>query len=281
MHLKIDENKENNNEINMNKSPNSSIYNNIRKMNNNNIKKINSLNEKEKINLKNSSMDASYSSDLRNNFSNNIINIKHKNNELNMNCINSNFNNKNNSIRGSLSNPNREKISFKLKSNSGLGSSMIIRKNNKTKRDISTLYGNDSINKKKNNYIRLKQYNIDEQNEFDFHLPNLKKSNVFNLYGFKKKPKINLNQLKIKLNLNYKINNDFINNNKNKYLLSPKNRRLKRSESNTLMKSTINSSNNKNNNNNLFSSNTLRRNNSNFSSNIRNNSLYLINVQHR
>ena len=196
------------------------------------------------------------------------MNIKHKSNELNMNYINNNYkNNKNNSIRSSLSNPNREKISYKLKSNSGLSSSMIIRKSSSTKRDISTLYNsNINLNKKQKNYIKLRQFNIDDQNEFAFYLPNLNKnSNGLNLYGFNKKPKINLNQLKIKLNLNYKIKSDFINNNKTKYLLSPK-RRLKKSESNTIIKSTINSSTNKND---LFSPTNLKGSGSNFSNNLR------------
>jgi len=222
------------------------------------------------------------SSDLKKNKQNNINNIKQKNKELNMNFINSNYNynknDKNKNIKGSLSNPNREKINYKLKNNSGLTSSMIIKKNTKTKREISALYNsNNNLHKKHNNYIQLRQFNGDSQNDFNFHLPNLNKnSSIVNLYGFKKKPKLNLNQLKIKLNINYNIKNDFMNNNnKNKYLLSPKTRRLKKSESTTLIKSTKNSSNNNLNNykkignfNNMLSPPNLRRNYSNFSNNI-------------
>ena len=276
MQLKIENKKEINNIINL--ASNDSMNNNINNIKNN-IKKLSSYNEKEKIKLRSTSVDIS-TSNLKNNLSNNSNYIKQKNKELNMNYINNNYINKNEKLKyisGSLSNPNREKISFKLKNNSGLSSSMIIKNNSNTKREISGIYNsNVNLNKHHNNYIKLRQFNVEGQNEFPFYLPNLNKnSNIINLYGFKKKPKLNLNQLKYKLNLNYK--NDF-NNKKNKFFLSPTNRRLKKSESTSiLMKSTVNSSNKKINynfsnsknygnlNNNLFSPTHLKRNFSNFS----------------
>ena len=235
------------------------------------IKKISSFSEKEKINLRSSSVDVS-SSNLKNNLSYNMEYLKQSNKVLNMNYINNNYNKYNNkndkfkSISGSLSNPNREKFTYKLKSNTGLNSSsMIIKKNNTRKREISGLYNSNS-HKNHNNYIQLNKYNAERKNEFPFYLPNLKKNtNILNLYGFKKKPKINLNQLKFKLNLNNNYNHDFINHNNNKIFLSPTNKRLKKSESTSFIKSPLNSNKfNYGNNSNLFTP-KLKRNFSNFS----------------
>ena len=199
-----------------------------------------------KINLRSSSVDVSLFN-LKNNLSYNMDHIKQNNKELNMNYINNNCNkyiNKNDkfkAISGSLSNPNREKITYKLKSSAGINSSsMMIKKNNTRKREISGLYNNYSY-KNHNNYIQLNKFNAERKNEFPFYLPNLNKnSNILNLYGFKKKAKINLNQLKFKLNLN-NYNHDFINHNNNKIFLSPTNKRLKKSESTSFLKSPLNS----------------------------------------
>ena len=268
--LKIEDGDNNNknniykNNLASNDSMNSNI-NNIK----NTIKKISSFSEKEKINLRSSSVDVS-SSNLKNNLSYNMDYIKQNNKELNMNYINNNYNkhsNKNDkfkSISGSLSNPNREKFTYKLKSNTGLNSpSMIIKKNNR-KREISGLY--NSSHKNHNNYIQFNKFNAERKNEFPFYLPNLNKnSNILNLYGFKKKTKINLNQLKFKLNLNNNYNHDFINHNNNKIFLSPTNKRLKKSESTSFIKSPLNSNKfNYGNNSNLFSP-KLKRNFSNLS----------------
>ena len=290
-------NKENNNMINLasNDSLNSNI-NNIK----NNIKKVSSLNEKEKIKLRSTSVDMS-ATNLKNNLSNNMNYIKQKNKELNMNFINNNFSsNKNNGksdklkyISGSLSNPNREKIAYKLKNSTGLASSMTTKKNPGMKREISGLYNSSNNlhrNQNHNNhnsYIQLKQFNGEGQNEFPFYLPNLNKNaNIINLYGFKKKNKLNLNQLKFKLNLNSGFKNDLINSNKNKFFLSPTNRKLKKSESSsTLIKGAANLSTNKINNNinnYNFLSPHLKRNFSNFSNkDIRENNLRNLNSAKR
>ena len=284
-------NKENNNMINL--ASNDSIKSNINNIKNN-IKKVASLNEKEKIKLRSTSVDMS-ATNLKNNLSNNMNYIKQKNKELNMNFINNNFSsNKNNGksdklkyINGSLSNPNREKIAYKLKNDTGLVSPMATKKNPGMKREISGLYNSSNNlhrNQNHNNhnsYIQLKQFNGEGQNDFPFYLPNLNKNaNIINLYGFKKKNKLNLNQLKFKLNLNSGFKKDFINTNKNKFFLSPTNRRLKKSESSsTLIKGAANLSTNKINNNinnYNFLSPHLKRNFSNFSnkdireSNLRN-----------
>ena len=279
--LKIEEGEgENNKKDNNNKNiaSNDSINNNIK----NNFKKVSLFNEKDKINLRSSSVDIS-SSNLKNNLSYNMNYLKQSNKYLNMNMnyINNNYNynsknDKYKSISGSLSNPNRGKFTYKLKNNTGLSSSssMIIKKNNPRKREISGLY-NSNFHKNHNNYIQLNRFNAEGKNDFPFYLPNLNKnSNVLNLYGLKKKAKINLNQLKFKLNLNNNYNQDFINSNNNKIFLSPTNIRLKKSESTSIIKNSLNSSNrkytnfnnNKNNENyNNFFSPKLKRNFSNFS----------------
>ena len=302
IHFKIDEegnntNKENNNVINL--ASNNSINNNLNIFKNN-IKKVASLNEKENIKLRSTSVDMS-ATNLKNNLSNNMNYIKQKNKELNMNFINNNFssnksNDKNDKLKyisGSLSNPNREKITYKLKNNTnntGLTSSMMTKKNPGMKREISGIYNNNNNLHKNHNqnghnsYLQLKKFNGEGKNEFPFYLPNLNKNaNIINLYGFKRKNKLNLNQLKFKLNLNSGLKNDFINTNKNKFFLSPTNRKLKKSEStNALLKGAVNLSTNRINNNNINNYNNnylsphLKRNFSNFTnkdireSNIRN-----------
>ena len=249
----INSNRENN-DIN-NLASNNSIYNKINN-NLNNIKKITTKSDQNKV-LRSTSVDIT-TAYLKNNLSNKDYN-KQKNKELNMNYINNNFINNienNKYLNGSLSNPNREKINYKLKNNTGLSTSMMIKKNNNTKREISHLYNSNSnfinnhLYKRNNKFIQFRQINHDNQNEFPLYLPNLNKNSSFlNIQGLKKKAKINLNQLKLKINNNLKLRNDFINNNKNKFLLSPNNRRLKKSESTPFIKNTLNSSNNNLNNN--------------------------------
>ena len=103
---------------------------------------------------------------------------------------------------------------------------------------------------------------------------------------FKKRNKQKLNQLKFKLNLNSGFKNDLINSNKNKFFLSPTNRKLKKSESSsTLIKGAANLSTNKINNNinnYNFLSPHLKRNFSNFSNkDIRENNLRNLNSAKR
>ena len=144
-----------------------------------------------------------------------------------------------------LSNPNRDKLSYKLyKSNSGFGSSMVVNKNNR--RDISIIdFGendNNYMDMKKNNYIQLRKSN--EGNKFPFYLPNLNKESTLNIQGFKKKLKLNLEKAFINqrnnLNLNFNNNNDY--KTRNRYFLSPTNKRVKKSESGFFIKTPMNSS---------------------------------------
>ena len=277
--LKIDDGENSNKKIsNNNIVSNNSINNNINFLKNN-IKKINSSNEKESQKLRSTSVDIS-----NNNFKNNLssYNMKYflqKNSDLNLNNNNSNTNKKetekDNCINGSLSNSNREKF-YKIKNNTGLKSSFINNRNISEKREISNLYNsnnnsNHTIQKKHNNYIQLKLNDPDDKNKNAFYLPNLNKNpSMLSLYGFKKKTKINLGQLK--LNINFK--NDFLNN-KNKFFISPTNKKLKKSGSSMLLNNIVNSCNNKLNNNlknnknksnfNFFSPINLRRNYSNIS----------------
>ena len=277
--LKIDDGENSNKKIiNNNIVSNNSINNNINFLKNN-IKKINSSNEKESQKLRSTSVDIS-----NNNFKNNLssYNMKYflqKNSDLNLNNNNSNTNKKetekDNFINGSLSNSNREKL-YKIKNNTGLKASFMNNRNISEKREISGLYNsnnnsNHTIQKKHNNYIQLKLNDPDDKNKNAFYLPNLNKNpSMLSLYGFKKKAKINLGQLK--LNINFK--NDFLNN-KNKFFISPTNKKLKKSGSTILLNNIVNSCNSKLNNNlknhknksnfNFFSPINLRRNYSNIS----------------
>ena len=238
----ISTNKENNNNIS-NLASNNSIYKNI----NNNFKKVKSFND-DKKNMRSTSVDIS-SNNLKSDLSNNNMNyINQKNKELNMNFINNNFMDKidkNKFINGSLSNPNRDKITYKFKNSTGINSPILMKKNN-TKREMSNLYNsnNNFMYKKRSNFIQLRQNNQDVQNELPFYLPNLNKNSSFlNAFEMKKKPKLNLNQLKLKIN-NFNIRKDFVNKSKNRFLLSPTNRRLKKSQSSSMIKTPMNSSTN-------------------------------------
>ena len=261
---------------------NSNNKNNIIALNNsinNNIKEIKNLNGKQKHKLRSTSVDVT-----NNNFKNsssafNTNYIKPKNKVLYLSNITNNIIKKNKDskyVNVSLSNSKRERF-YKLRSETSLKSNVVSKINNNIKRsEISGFYNsNRNMQKKHNNFIKLKQYNIDDKSKKTFYLPNLNKnSSMLSLYGFTKKPKIDLNLLKININCNFK--NDFLNN-KNKFLLSPSNKKLKKSVSTLFLQNNINSSinkvnynlnNNDRNNNkkiNFFNPISLRRNFSNIS----------------
>ena len=149
---------------------------------------------------------------------------------------------------GSISNPNRDKLSYKLhKSNSGFTNSIVMNNKNKSARDISLIdlgeNFNNYINAKKNNnnYIQLRKFN--EQNKFMFYLPNLNKESTFNINNFKKKLKLNVDHNKIVQRNNYNafnFNNNF--NSTNKYYFSPMNKKMIKSNSGFFLKTPMNSS---------------------------------------
>ena len=231
-------------ENNPKKFSNNSIYKNINNIFNN-IKKLASTSNKIITNPRSSSVDIS-NSNLKNNLSQNIAYVKYHKKEMNMKYMNNNSNNRNiNDLNnGSLSNPRRDKLSYKLyKSNSNFGNSMLM---NKSKRkDISIIElaenNNNYMNMKKNNYIQLRKFN--EGNKFQFYLPNLNKESNVNIPGFKRKLKLNLEQFmnNLKNNYNYNFNNN-IPKTRNKYFLSPANKKLKKSESGFFIKTPMNSS---------------------------------------
>ena len=278
IHIQLNDDGDGNKKYNDNNIVSSNSINNNINIMKNNMKKINSSNEKESQKLRNTSVDIS-----NNNFKNNLSSynmkyINQKNSELNSNNNISNRNkkdiDKNNYINESLSNPNREKF-YKLKNYNGLKESFMNKRNLNEKREISGLFNSNNYKyKKHNNYIQLRQNSPNNKNKNSFYLPNLNKnSSMLNIYGFKKKTKLNLNQLK--LNINYNFKNDFLNNN-NKFFISPTNKKLRKNGSTILLNSIVNSNNNnkinynlnnnKNNNNfNLFSPISLKRNYSNFS----------------
>ena len=247
--LKIDkENKKENakKENKPNIFSNNSIYKNINNIFNNIKKLAASTNNKLKTNTRSSSVEIS-NSNLKNNLSQNIAYVKYHKKEINMKYINNNNKhiNLNDLSNVPLSNPNRDKLSYKLyKSNSGFGSSMVVNKNNR--RDISIIdFGendNNYMDMKKNNYIQLRKSN--EGNKFPFYLPNLNKESTLNIQGFKKKLKLNLEKAFINqrnnLNLNFNNNNDY--KTRNRYFLSPTNKRVRKSESGFFIKTPMNSS---------------------------------------
>ena len=247
--LKIDkENKKENakKENKPNIFSNNSIYKNINNIFNNIKKLAASTNNKLKTNTRSSSVEIS-NSNLKNNLSQNIAYVKYHKKEINMKYINNNNKhiNLNDLSNGPLSNPNRDKLSYKLyKSNSGFGSSMVVNKNNR--RDISIIdFGendNNYMDMKKNNYIQLRKSN--EGNKFPFYLPNLNNLSTLYIQGFKKKLKLNLEKAFINqrnnLNLNFNNNNDY--KTRNRYFLSPTNKRVKKSESGFFIKTPMNSS---------------------------------------
>ena len=249
MQLRIDEGESNNaKNFDINNNKNNPVASNNNSINNN-IKKISSLNGKAKLKIRSTSVDAT-SINLKNSLSSYNINyIKSKNKELYLHNITNNINKKNitnkdnKNINDSLSNTHRDKFS-KLRNNTGLRSTVSAKRNIIEKREISGFYkSNSNIHIKNNNYIKLKHYNLDDKNKKTFYLPNLNKNaSMLSIYGFKKKSKLNLNNLKI--NINYNFKNDFLNNN-NKIKISPTNKKLKKSGSTLFLNSIINSTNNK------------------------------------
>ena len=224
-----------------NNNNNISIYKNINNIFNN-IKKLASSTTKKIVNPRSCSVDIS-NSNLKNNLSQNVASIKYHKKQINMKYMNAFDNN------GSISNPNRDKLSYKLhKSNSGFTNSIVINNKNKSGRDISLIdlgeNFNNYINAKKNNnnnYIQLRKFN--EQNKFMFYLPNLNKESTFNINNFKKKLKLNVDHNKIVQRNNYNafnFNNNF--NSTNKYYFSPMNKKMIKSNSGFFLKTPMNSS---------------------------------------
>ena len=185
-----------------------SSYSVFNSNNNNNMQKFNSFNEINKRNIRSGSVDSS-NSKIQNNYNNNgsMSGRVYSGLKLNMNKKMPNKVNKNESFSSSKC----EKIRLKLKGGD-LNSSMLTPKNSK----------------KNNNFIQLRQIG---GGLFPFYLQNVNKGNFspFNIYNFKNKGKLNLSQLKFKLNKR---------DNHKKYLLSPKNsgnsiNNMKKNESST------------------------------------------------
>ena len=153
---------------------------------NNNIQKFNSFNESDKKRIRSSSA-CSFNSKLQNN--NGSMSGRSLNNKI--------YNNKNESFSSS---PKCEKIHLKL--NGELNLSLLTPKN------------------KKLNFIKLKQV---KGALLPLYFHNLNKGNLspFNIYNFKKKTKLDLSQLKFKLNKN----------NNKKIFLSPNKNIIKKNES--------------------------------------------------
>ena len=148
---------------------------------------------------------------------------------------------------GPLSNPSRDKLTYKLfKSNSGIGNVMLINKNKKKEISVIDLGENNNnnnfLNLKKNNFIQLRKNN--NANKFQFYLPNLNKEANLNIQRIKKKINLNLDSMimssKNKFIFNNK-NNEF--KTRNKYFLSPTNKILRKSESGFFYKTPMNLSN--------------------------------------
>ena len=166
-----------------------------------------------------------------------------------MKYINNNLKNINDFNNMPLSNPNRDKRSYKLhKSNSDLAYSLMNNRNknsNKSVKEISLVNigenNNNYINVKKSNFIQLRKFN--EGKRFPFYLPNLNKESNFNIQRFKPKLKLNLDKARSPRN-SYNIYNNNNNNfySKNLKFFSPPNKRMKKSESGFFMKTPMNSS---------------------------------------
>ena len=239
------ENQENQEKIFSNKS----IFKNINNIFNN-IKKLASSTNKIITNSRSASVDMS-NSNLKNNLSQNIAYVKYhkKEKEINMKYTNNNLKNINDFNNMPLSNPNRDKRSYKLhKSNSDLAYSLMNNRNknsNKSVKEISLVNigenNNNYINVKKSNFIQLRKFN--EGKRFPFYLPNLNKESNFNIQRFKPKLKLNLDKARSPRN-SYNIYNNNNNNfySKNLKFFSPPNKRMKKSESGFFMKTPMNSS---------------------------------------
>ena len=226
-----------NNNISIYKSYNNIFYG-IKKLSSSTINKI-------KDNSRSSSVDIS-NSNLKNNLSKNISYLKYPKKEINMK-YNINERSLNDLSSGPLSNPSRDKLTYKLfKSNSGIGNVMLINKNKKKEISVIDLGENNNnnnfLNLKKNNFIQLRKNN--NANKFQFYLPNLNKEANLNIQRTKKKINLNLDNMimssKNKFLFNNK-NNEF--RTRNKYFLSPTNKILRKSESGFFYKTPMNLSN--------------------------------------
>ena len=227
----------NNNNNSIYKSYNNIFYG-IKKLSSSTINKI-------KDNSRSSSVDIS-NSNLKNNLSKNISYLKYPKKEINMK-YNINERSLNDLSSGPLSNPSRDKLTYKLfKSNSGIGNVMLINKNKKKEISVIDLGENNNnnnfLNLKKNNFIQLRKNN--NANKFQFYLPNLNKEANLNIQRIKKKINLNLDSMIMS------SKNKFIFNNKNnelrtrnKYFLSPTNKILRKSESGFFYKTPMNLSN--------------------------------------
>ena len=227
----------NNNNNSIYKSYNNIFYG-IKKLSSSTINKI-------KDNSRSSSVDIS-NSNLKNNLSKNISYLKYPKKEINMK-YNINERSLNDLSSGPLSNPSRDKLTYKLfKSNSGIGNVMLINKNKKKEISVIDLGENNNnnnfLNLKKNNFIQLRKNN--NANKFQFYLPNLNKEANLNIQRIKKKINLNLDSMimssKNKFIFNNK-NNEF--KTRNKYFLSPTNKILRKSESGFFYKTPMNLSN--------------------------------------
>ena len=227
----------NNNNNSIYKSYNNIFYG-IKKLSSSTINKI-------KDNSRSSSVDIS-NSNLKNNLSKNTSHLKYPKKEINMK-YNINERSLNDLSSGPLSNPSRDKLTYKLlKSNSGIGNVMLINKNKKKEISVIDLGENNNnnnfLNLKKNNFIQLRKNN--NANKFQFYLPNLNKEANLNIQRTKKKINLNLDSMIMS------SKNKFIFNNKNnelrtrnKYFLSPTNKILRKSESGFFYKTPMNLSN--------------------------------------
>jgi hypothetical protein len=227
---------------------NNSIYKNynnivygIKKLASSTINKI-------KPNSRSSSVDIS-NSNLKNNLYKNISYLKYpkKDNNIKYNLNERNLNDFNN---GSLSNPTRDKLTYKLyKNNSYVGNIKLIDKNKKKEASVielgennNNINNNNYLSLKKNNFIQLRKFN--NANNF-YYLPNLNKEMNLNMQRNKKK--FSLNNLdpmimspKNKFEFNNKDNNLNLKS-RNKFFLSPTNKILRKSESSFFIKTPINS----------------------------------------
>ena len=248
--LKMQKEEKKENKINVDPKifSNNSIYNNINNIFNNIKKLASTATNKLKTNPRSSSVELS-NTNLKNNLSHNLEHTKLRKKEINIKYTNNNNYkniNLNDLSNGSMSNSRRDKLSFKLfKSQSGLGESLIINNKGPYGKNISfvDLNSNNLKNLKKNNFIQLKKPL--EGNKFQFYLPNLKKESVqLNLDTFKKKLKLNVESLKLTHKNSINFNNDNNNNfrTRNKFMLSPSNKKLKKSESTFFIKTPMNSS---------------------------------------
>ena len=226
---------------------NNSIYKNynnivygIKKLASSTINKI-------KPNSRSSSIDIS-NSNLKNNLYKNISYLKYpkKDNNIKYNLNERNLNDFNN---GSLSNPTRDKLTYKLyKNNSYVGNIKLIDKNKKKEASVIEL-GENNNNSNNNNYLSLKKNNFIQLRKFNnannfYYLPNLNKEMNLNMQRNKKKFSLNnLDPMIMSPRNKFEFNNKDNNLNlksRNKFFLSPTNKILRKSESSFFIKTPIN-----------------------------------------